>query len=52
MTKHSREFVEGLDAFISSDNSSNHWQEGKFYELDQRKLLPCYIKNKGNKQFW
>jgi len=49
-SKFSKNLIENYQHKSDKPNLSNTWEEGKLYEIDQRKLLPCYIKKVGNKQ--
>jgi len=64
ISKYAQSTIENYSSQLGTNNPSNSWEEGKYYEIDQRKLLPCYIKsnqsqskdpmsqNPQNGQFW
>jgi len=48
-TKHSPQFIEDYNASIRKENDSNYWEEGKYYLIENRKLIPCEIEENNTK---
>lgn len=51
-SKYKDSVIENYRNQVGDSNPSNTWEIGKFYEIDQRKLLPCYLKENNSKTFW
>mmetsp|Transcript_649 Transcript_649/g.598 ORF Transcript_649/g.598 Transcript_649/m.598 type:complete len:149 (+) Transcript_649:847-1293(+) len=50
-SKYDSSVIENYKNQTGESNPSNNWEVGKFYEIDQRKLLPCYLKENNSKIF-